>query len=122
MATTRLEDPPMIDHDAPPHEPPDALVWIDHEQAIIATRDAAGSPIVERLRRGVSEPESAFEARTIDELLDRGTITVSGPAFARTGLERALVAVTHRPDRIIDVEPDLAPADAADLPVRRIPR
>ena len=112
----------MIDHDRPSHDPPDALVWIDHEQAIIATHDAAGSPVVERLGRGAGEAESAFEARTIDELLDRGRITVSGPAFARTAFERALVAVTHRPDRIIDVEPEMDQADVADVPFRRLPR
>ena len=100
-------------------EPPDAMIWIDHEQAIIAMRQRDGAPFVERLGRGAFEPESAFEARAVDELVDSGTVTVAGPAFARTSFERALVAVTHRPDRIIDVEPWMDAPDVADLPARR---
>jgi hypothetical protein len=46
-------------------------------------------------------------------------VTVAGPAFARTSFERALVAVTHRPDRIVDVEPWMDAPDVADLPARR---
>ncbi len=97
----------------------DALVWIDHQQAIIATQDRDGAPLVERLGRGALEPESAFAARVVDELVDAGTVTVAGPAYARTPLERALVAVTHRPDRIVDVEPWMDAADVADVPARR---
>ena len=54
-------------------KPVDSLIWIDHEQAIIATREGDGSPLVERLGRGAFEPESAFEARAVDELVDRIT-------------------------------------------------
>jgi hypothetical protein len=100
----------------------DALIWIDHEQAIIATRAGGGSPFVERLGRGAFEPEAAFEARAVDELVDSDLVTVTGPAFARTSFERALVLVTHRPDRIVDVEPAMDAADVADLPARRLAR
>ena len=99
--------------------PADAMIWIDHQQAIIAMRRGDGSPFVERLGRGPFEPESAFEARAVDEIVDSGTVTVAGPAFARTSFERALVAVTHRPDRIIDVEPWMDAPDVADFPARR---
>jgi hypothetical protein len=97
----------------------DAMIWIDHEQAIIATRQRDGAPFVERLGRGPLEPETAFEARAVDELLEASTVTVSGPAYARTSFERALVAVTHRPDGIVDVEPWIDSPDVADLPFRR---
>jgi len=30
---------------------------------------------------------------------------VSGPADVRTRFDRAYVAVTHRPDRLVDIEP-----------------
>ena len=99
---------------------PDAMIWIDHEQAIITIRRADDAPpVVERLGRGRFEPESAFEARAVDEVVDAHSVTITGPAFARTSFERALVAVTHRPDRIIDVEPWMDAPDVADLPTRR---
>lgn len=109
----------MIERADAPRHPADAMIWIDHQQAIIATRHGDGSPFVERLGRGPFEPEASFEARAVDELVDSGTVTVSGPAFARTSFERALVAVTHRPDRIIDVEPWIDASDVADFPARR---
>jgi hypothetical protein len=109
----------MIERADAPRHPADAMIWIDHQQAIIATRHGDGSPFVERLGRGPFEPEASFEARAVDELVDLGTVTVSGPAFARTSFERALVAVTHRPDRIIDVEPWIDASDVADFPARR---
>jgi hypothetical protein len=98
---------------------PEAVVWIDHEQAIITTREGDGSPLVERLGRGRFEPETAFEARAVDEVLDSAMVVVSGPAYARTSFERALVAITHRPDRIVDVEPWMDAPDVADFPARR---
>ena len=101
---------------------PDALIWIDHEQAIITLRRGdAVPPVVERLGRGRFEPEAAFEARAVDELIDAGTVTIAGPAFARTSFERALVAVTHRPDSFVDVEPWMDAPDVVDFPVRRRP-
>lgn len=101
---------------------PEAVVWIDHQQAIISMPDRDGAPFVERLGRGTVEPEAAFTARVVDELADAGVVTISGPAFARTPLERAIVSATHRPDLIVDVEPWMDAADTADLPARRRPR
>ena len=101
------------------HATLEATVWIDHEQAIIATHDLDGSPVVERLARGTTEPEAEFEGRAVDEVLDRDQVNVAGPAYARTSFERAYVAVTHHPERIVDVEPQVDAHDVADLPVRR---
>lgn len=100
-------------------ERPDAMIWIDHEQAIITMRHPDGRPLVERLGRGRFEPASAFEARAVDELVDAGMVTIAGPAYARTSFERALVAVTHRPEGIVDVEPWMDAPDVADFPARR---
>ena len=104
-----------------PKDPVEATVWIDHDQAIIATQYPDGTPLVERLGRGAAEPEAAFEARAVDEVLEIDRVTVAGPAFARTGFERAYVAVTHRPERLVDVEPEIDPPDVAELPARRQP-
>ncbi len=101
----------------------EAIVWIDHSQAIITTIDGGGGVRrVERLDRGTSEPESAFGARAIHELGEHDRVVVSGPIFARTSFERAFVAATHRPDRLIDLEPDADAADAGDLPGRWLVR
>ncbi len=83
----------------------EAVVWIDHDQAMILEQGPGGRKVVELLDRGPTESEASFEARTIDEIVDRDRIVVSGPAFARTDFERAYVKVTHRPDRLVDIEP-----------------
>ena len=43
-----------------------ALVWIDHEQAIIATQDADGATSSSISSAASVEPESAFDARAVD--------------------------------------------------------
>jgi hypothetical protein len=88
------------------HTPQEALVWIDHERALIAEREVDGSETVEVLERADSESEPAFESRTVDEIAEATRVVVTGPAFARTGFERQYVATTRRPDRLLDVEPD----------------
>ena len=83
----------------------EAVVWIDHDQALIVEQASDGGRTVELLDRALAESEAAFEARTVDEVMADDRVVVSGPAFARTDFERAYVAVTHRPDRLVDVEP-----------------
>jgi hypothetical protein len=84
-----------------PHE---AVVWIDHDRAVIVEQDPTGRASVELLDRGLAETEAAFDARMVDEVGDEDRVIVSGPASARTDFERAYVAMTHRPDRLLDVE------------------
>ncbi len=88
----------------------EAAVWIEHDLAVIVEHGPDGDETVERLDRTPEETEAAFDVRTVDEVLDEDRIVVSGPAYARTGFERAYVAVTHRPDRLVDVEPHITPA------------
>ena len=82
-----------------------AVVWIDHDQALIVEQCGDGWKSAELLDRAPAESEAAFEARTVREVADDDRLTVSGPADARTDFERAYVAMTHRPDRLVDVEP-----------------
>jgi hypothetical protein len=110
----------MIEIDRPLDDPTVALVWIDHGQAIIAARLGTDSPLVERLGRGTAESASAFEARTIEALRAYPTVAVSGLAAERGSFERALIAASHRPDRVVDVEPGIDAADIGDLPARRL--
>jgi hypothetical protein len=81
------------------------VVWIDHDQALIIGQDPDGRETVELIDRAPGETEAAFESRTVDEVVDDDEVVVSGPAHARTEFERAYVAMTHRPDRLVDVEP-----------------
>jgi hypothetical protein len=82
----------------------EAVVWIDHDRAVIVEQDASGRASVELLDRGPAETEAAFDARMVDEVVEEDHVVVSGPASARTDFERAYVAMTHRPDRLLDVE------------------
>ena len=102
---------------------PDAIVWIDRETAIITDLDPDGerAPVVECLARGAGEPATQFEARALDEVIDDDVVAVAGPLSARLSFERRFVAVTHRPDRLVDVETAVDAPDVADHPARRRP-
>ena len=101
---TAMDSQRETEHQAPER---DAVVWIDHDRAIIVGRGPHGHSVqvVDRLP---TEREARFEARAIDAIRDRDRVIVSGPAYARTGFERAYVAMTHRPDRLVDVQPTIS--------------
>jgi hypothetical protein len=82
-----------------------AIVWIDHDWAVIVGHGADGRDNVAVLDRMPAETKATFDVRAIEELVDQERIVVSGPAHARTGFERLYTAMTHRPDRLVDVEP-----------------
>lgn len=88
----------------------EATVWIDHDQAVIVDREADQTETVEILSRGMHESEASFERRAVGEISGEDRVVVTGPAYARTQFERAYVALTHRPDRLVDVEPHPVPA------------
>jgi hypothetical protein len=92
------------------------VVWIDHTQAFIVGQGSDGRESVELVDRAPGETEADFEARTVGEVIDDEQVVVSGPAYARTGFERAYVAVTHRPDRLVDVESDTIPTGKVRQP------
>jgi hypothetical protein len=82
-----------------------ASIWIDANQAVII-RSSAGRPSgVEVLIREPAESGIRFEARTADEVLDTERVLVAGPIDQQTGFDRAFVALTHRPDRLVDAIP-----------------
>jgi hypothetical protein len=92
------------------------VVWIDHSQAFIIGQGPDGRETVELVDRAPGEAEAEFESRTVGEVVDDERVVVSGPAYARTGFERAFVATTHRPDRLVDVEPDTTPTSKVRQP------
>ncbi len=85
----------------------EATVWIDHARAVIVNSERDGTETVALLEREPGESAAGFEARAVDKVIDDGRVVVSGPAFARTSFERAYVAVTHRPDRLLEVAPQV---------------
>ena len=90
----------------------EALLWIDHDQAVIVEQGPGGRNCV-LLNRAPRESEATFDARTVDAIVDRDRVVVSGPAYARYDFERAYVSITHRPDRLVDAKPNIAPARSA---------
>lgn len=89
----------------------EAVLWIDHDRAVIVETAADGSDRIEQLERLPAEREAAFDARAVDAVADQERVIVSGPSYARTAFERAYVGTTHRPDRLTDV--DLTPEPGA---------
>lgn len=81
---------------------PVATVHIDDDEAVIRTVADDGHAILDRLVRRHAESAMAFDVRVVDEVLDDQHVQVDGPDRARLRFERAYVAVTHRPDRLVD--------------------
>jgi hypothetical protein len=80
-------------------------MWLDHDQAVIVSQETAGGQNDVGVRvRERSESEPAFQARIVEDLVDDEQVLVGGPDDVRTAFDRAYVAVTHRPDRLVDVE------------------
>ncbi len=94
----------------------EAIVWIDRDQAVIVEQRPDGRESVERLDRRSTETAAAFEARTVDEVVGEDRVAVAGPERSRIDFERAYVAVTHRPDRLLDLG-SASPSDDDPLPV-----
>lgn len=90
---------------------PSAVVWIDGRHALVA-RTGSGGTISTRDVDRDSEPEMTYLARVVDEIGDRERVMILGPGSDRLALEREYVAVYHRPERLVDVEP----AEAIEAP------
>lgn len=83
-----------------------AITWIDHGQAIVARTVPTGLIDVATVDRGEGIVEgTTFLARVAHEIGDRDRVVILGPDDMRTELEREYVAIDHRPERIVDVEP-----------------
>ena len=102
---------PQVRH-RPSESRREALLWIDHDQAVIVEEGPGGRNCV-LLNRAPQETEATFDARTVDAIVDRDRVVVSGPAYAQFEFERAYVSITHRPDRLVDAKPNIAPPRSA---------
>ncbi len=81
-----------------------AVVWIDAQRAIVATSTGGAEPVVSEIVAPDGE-DSTYLARVVDAIGDRERIVIMGPDDSRLALEREYVAIDHRPERLIDVEP-----------------
>ena len=69
-----------------------------------------GSERVEVLERTLIErPRAPSRRGRPTPVLDIDRVLVSGPADIRTDFERVYVGITHRPDRLVDLEPARRP-------------
>jgi hypothetical protein len=91
---------------------PDAVVWVDEQHAIVARADDGGIATTEVRRFG--QPETRFLANVVHEIIGREHVMIVGPQPIRIALERAFVAISHRPDRLIAV-PRTANAAGAEI-------
>jgi hypothetical protein len=84
-----------------------AFTWIDRHHALVARTMPSGAIDVTELDLpGFEQDEAQTLTRVADLIGDRERVIITGPRAVRTALERQYVAIYHRPDRLIDVEPD----------------
>jgi hypothetical protein len=96
----------MTDNANRPPDRPKASLWIDHNQAVIMNQEPGSTEhSVEVLIHESPEPEPAFLARVVDEVIHDARVIVHGPGEVRTAFERTYVAVTHEPEHLVDVAP-----------------
>lgn len=87
-----------------PHGPMGgAVVLLAATEAVIARTRADGHDEIVRVRRRTRKAGAPpFFVRILHELGDRAPIVILGTTTERTAFEREFVAVSHRPDRILD--------------------
>jgi hypothetical protein len=85
----------------------DAIVWLEGDRAVVVTHVNDDQRTVDVLTRAPGETEAQFQARTVDQVANEPRVVVAGPVGARMAFERTYVAITHRPERLADVEPTI---------------
>lgn len=81
-----------------------AAAWINGRQAVVATFAHDGQITTCEINQGLA-PEPSYLALVVRTIGDRARVVILGPSSARLALEREYVAIFHRPDRLLDVEP-----------------
>jgi len=84
---------------------PSAVCWIDGANAIVAAMSRDGRISTCEMNGGWL-PEVTYLAQGVRLIGDRDRVTILVPGSMRLLLEREYVAVFHRPDRLVDVEPE----------------
>ena len=84
---------------------PSAVTWINGRQAVVAQISREGRISSRELNRNL-QSEAAFVARVVRTIGDQERVVILGPSSIRLALEREYVSIYHRPERLIDVEPE----------------
>jgi hypothetical protein len=84
--------------------PTESIVWVDREGGMIVD-PAIEEPTVVVIDRARDETDVALAARLAQQVEERDHVYVAGPEPERIGFEREFVALTHHPERLVDVEP-----------------
>jgi hypothetical protein len=92
---------------------PSAVVYVDSEHAIVVKTTIDGAVAVTDIKRRRPE-DLSYLVRIVDEIGERRRVAIAGPDHLRLEVEREYVSLNHRPDLLVDVEPD-GPEDAAAL-------
>lgn len=96
----------MTDSRTPASNDRQASVWIDHNQAVVIDHGPISSDsTVNVLVRASLEPEANFQAQIVEDVADDARILVGGDSDVRTAFDRTFVAITHRPERLVDAPP-----------------
>lgn len=87
------------------HAPPtESVVWVDADGGMIVD-PAVAEPSAVVIDRALGESDVALTARIAQEVEASDVVYVCGAQAARTEFERGFVALTHHPERLVDVEP-----------------
>jgi hypothetical protein len=79
------------------------VVLLAATEAVIARTRPDGRDEIRRVRRRTRRADAPpFFVRILHELGDRAPVLILGSAGERTAFEREFVAVSHRPDRLIE--------------------
>lgn len=98
-----------------PNRRPDVITWIDRHRAIVARRTPRGAIEVNEFDLPSDEPAQQIALASVAHALAEGDrVAVMGAEPVRTRLEREYVAISHRPDRLVDM-PREGPVSSEDL-------
>ena len=107
---------PTLSSDTHPRSPT-AVVWINGRHAVVAVADDDVSGITSTTVERMIESEADFVGRIVGAVGDSERVMVLGPASLRLAVQRAYVAISHRPDRLVEVT-RTGPIDAIELAER----
>jgi hypothetical protein len=80
-----------------------AVVLLAATEAVIARTRPDGRDEIARVKRRSRRPQApSFHIRVLHELGDRAPVLIMGASAERTAFEREFVAISHRPDRLLE--------------------
>jgi hypothetical protein len=90
-----------------------AAVWLNGRHATLARCSSRRQVSTRTIERGI-ESQVVYLGRVAHAIGDCERVMILGPGTDRLALEREYVAINHRPDRHVHVEP-AGPVDVSEL-------